>query len=73
MKVKDFLEWFSDFDPQSELKFELFEEGIVNYGDYKEFHTELNFTDIKSVDGNCEITFELGEVKEWIIRKIIMN
>ena len=64
MKVKDFLEWFSDFDPQSELKFDLFEEGIVNYGDYKEFHTELNFTDIKSVDGNCEITFELGEVKE---------
>lgn len=63
MKVRDFLEWFSDFDPQSELKFELFEEGIVNYGDYKEFHTELNFTDIKSINGNCVITFELGEVK----------
>lgn len=26
MKVKDFLEWFADFDPESELKFELFEE-----------------------------------------------
>lgn len=25
MKVKDFLEWFSDYDPESELKFELFE------------------------------------------------
>lgn len=25
MKVKDFLEWFSDFDPESELKFDLFE------------------------------------------------
>lgn len=55
MKVKDLIHelyYFNDF-----------EEGIVNYGDYKEFHTELNFTDIKSVDGNCEITFELGEVK----------
>lgn len=64
MKVKDFLEWLSDIDPESELKFDLFEEGIVNYGDYKEFHTELNFTDIKSDDGICEITFELGDVKE---------
>lgn len=64
MKVKDFLEWFADLDPESELKFDLFEEGIVNYGDYKEFHTELNFTDIKTNDGICEITFELGEVKE---------
>lgn len=26
MKVKEFLEWFDDFDPESELKFELFEE-----------------------------------------------
>lgn len=25
MKVKDFLEWFSDFDPESELEFDLFE------------------------------------------------
>lgn len=64
MKVKDFLEWFADFDPESELEFDLFEEGIANYGDYKEFHTELNFTDIKNNDGFCEITFELGEVKE---------
>ena len=39
MKVKDFLEWFDDFYPESELKFDLFEEGIVNYGDYKETHT----------------------------------
>ena len=64
MKVKDFLEWFDDIDPESELEFDLFEEKIVNYGDYKEFHTELNFTDIKSDDGICEITFELGDVKE---------
>lgn len=60
MKVKDFLEWFDDIDPESELKFDLFEEGIVNYGDYAEFHTELNFTDIKNNDGVCEITFESG-------------
>lgn len=64
MKVKDFLEYFKDFDSESELEFDLFEEGIVNYGDYKEFHTELNFTDIKNNDGICEITFELGDVKE---------
>lgn len=64
MKVKDFLERFSDFNPESELKFDLFEEGIVNYGDYAEFQTELNFTDIKNNDGVCEITFELGDVKE---------
>lgn len=64
MKVKDFLEYFKDIDPESELEFDLFEEGIVNYGDYKEFHTELNFTDIKNNDGNCEITFELGDIKE---------
>lgn len=25
MKVKDFLEWFSDIDPESELKIDLFE------------------------------------------------
>ena len=64
MKVKDFLDYFEDFDPESELEFDLFEEGIVNYGDYKEYHTELNFADIKSNDGICEITFVLGEVKE---------
>ena len=64
MKVKDFLEWFSDFGPESELELDLFEEGIVNYGDYAEFHTELHFTDIKNNDGICEITFELGDIKE---------
>ena len=64
MKVKEVLEWLFDFDTESEIKFDLFEEGIVDYGDYKEFHTELNFTDIKSNDGICEITFELGEIKE---------
>ena len=33
MKVKDFLEWFSDFDPESELKFDLFEE-IMNTNEW---------------------------------------
>ncbi|WP_019118372.1 hypothetical protein [Anaerococcus obesiensis] len=28
MKVKDFLDWFKDFHPESELKFDLFEERI---------------------------------------------
>lgn len=28
MKVKDFLDWFSDLDSESELKFDLFEERI---------------------------------------------
>lgn len=32
MKVKDFLEWFSDFDPESELEFDLFEEKIIGWG-----------------------------------------
>lgn len=39
MKVKDFLEWFSDFDPESELKFDLFEERINGCGGPIEFHT----------------------------------
>lgn len=60
MKVKEFLEWFEDFDPESELKFDLFEEGIVGMGEYREFHTELNFTDITDEDGECWLTFELG-------------
>ncbi len=60
MKVKEFLEWFEDRDPESKLKFDLFEEGIVNYGDYKEFHTRLYFTDITDEDGECRITFEIG-------------
>ena len=63
MKVKDFLEWFADFDPESELKFDLFEEGIVNYGDYKEFHTSLDATDINYLDESDTVfvTMEWGD------------
>lgn len=45
MKVKDFLEWFSDFDPESELKFDLFEDGMNRYGEYEETHTPLDVAD----------------------------
>lgn len=63
MKVKDFLEWFSDFDPESELNFDLFEEGIVNYGDYKEFHTPLDVTDANYLDetDTVFVTLEWGD------------
>ena len=64
MKVKDFLEWFSDLDPESELKFDLFELIVSRFGGCKEVHTELYFTDIESNDGIYEINFELGDVKE---------
>ena len=50
MKVKEFLDLFKDMDPEDELKFDLFEEGIVNYGDYKEFHTPLDVTDVNYLD-----------------------
>ena len=40
MKVKDFLDWFKDFDPESELKFDLFKERI-----YGENHTFLDALD----------------------------
>lgn len=50
MKVKDFLDWFSDFDPESELKFDLFEEGVDEYGEYQEFHTPLDVGDVDYAD-----------------------
>lgn len=40
MKVKDFLDWFSDLDPESELKFDLSEERING-----ETHTFLDVLD----------------------------
>lgn len=50
MKVKDFLEWFDNFNPESELEFELFEEKINGHGDYKEFHTPLDAADANYLD-----------------------
>ena len=54
MKVKDFLDWFSDFDPESELEFDLFEEKIIGWGDYAECHTPLDATDIDCLDATDE-------------------
>lgn len=45
MKVKDFLDLFKDMDPESELKFYLFEDGMNRYGEYEETHTPLDVTD----------------------------
>lgn len=58
MKVKDFLEWFSDIDPESELKFDLFEEIVDINGNYKERWTELSAEDLNYVDedGNVHLT-----------------
>lgn len=50
MKVKDFLEWFDNFDPESELKFDLFELIVSRFGDYKEVHTLLEATDVNYLD-----------------------
>lgn len=63
MKVKDFLEWFADFDPESDLKFDLFEEKIVGYGDYEEFHTPLDATDVNYLDetDTVFVTLEWGD------------
>lgn len=54
MKVKDFLDWFKDFDPESELKFDLFEERINN-----EIHTILDASDANYLyeDDTVFVTF----------------
>lgn len=47
MKVKDFLEWFDDFDPESELEFELIEELYNgNLGCCEKFYTPLDLSDV---------------------------
>lgn len=63
MKVKDFLDWFADFDPESELKFDLFEEKINGCGDYEEFHTPLDATDANYLDetDTVFVTLEWGD------------
>ena len=69
MKVKDFLEWFSDFDPESELKFDLFEEKINGCGDYEEFHTALDAGDVNYLDetDTVFVTLEWGDQKMLIV------
>ena len=63
MKVKDFLEWFSDFDPESELKIELFELIVSIFGDYKEVHIPLDVVDINYLDetDTVFVTLEWGD------------
>lgn len=58
MKVKDFLEWFEYFDPEKELKFELFEEVVDINGNYMERWTELSAEELNCVDedGNVSLT-----------------
>lgn len=63
MKVKDFLEWFADFDPESELKFDLFEEKVDINGGYLECHTPLDATDAEYLDetDTVFVTLEWGD------------
>lgn len=63
MKVKDFLDWFSDFDPESELKIELFELIVSIFGDYKEVHIPLDVVDINYLDetDTVFVTLEWGD------------
>lgn len=62
MKVKDFVEWFADFDPESELKFDLFEvKDDVRW--HKVIETPLNASDISYLDktNTVFVTFEHGD------------
>lgn len=64
MKVKDFLEYFKDFDPESELKIELFEEIYDdNIGGCKEFYTPLGVSDTNysEEDNTVFVTLEWGD------------
>lgn len=60
MKVKDFLEYFKDFDPESELKFDLFEEVVDINGNYKERWTELSSEDLDYVDEDENVHLTLA-------------
>lgn len=63
MKVKDFLDWFADIDPESELKIELFELIVSIFGDYKEVHIPLDVVDINYLDetDTVFVTLEWGD------------
>lgn len=63
MKVKDFLEWFFDINPESELKFDLFELIVSRFRDYKEVHTPLYATAIDYLDETdiVFVTLEWGD------------
>lgn len=64
MKVKDFLEWFDDIDPESELKFDLFEEiHYENLGCCYEVHDPLNVGNVNYLDetDTVFVTLEWGD------------
>lgn len=64
MKVKDFLEWFDDFDPESELEFKLFEEIYNdNLGCHEEIYTPLDVADTNYLDetNTVFVTMEWGD------------
>lgn len=63
MKVKDFLEWFADFDPESELKFDLSELKVSRFGGCKEVHTPLDVEDVNYLDetDTVFVTMEWGD------------
>lgn len=63
MKVKDFLEDFKDYDPESELKFDLFEEVVDINGNYMERWSQLIAEDLDYVDedGNRHLTLVWGD------------
>lgn len=51
MKVKDFLDWFADMDPESELKIELLEQIYNdNLGCHEESYTPLDVADANYLD-----------------------
>ena len=64
MKVKDFLEWFSDIDPESELKFDLFEQIYNdNLGCCEEIYTPLDVGNVDYLDetDTVFVTLEWGD------------
>ena len=64
MKVKDFLEYFKDFDPESELKFELLEQIYNdNLGGCEEIYTPLGVADTNYLDeiDTVFVTLEWGD------------
>uniref|UniRef100_UPI001FAE8CA2 hypothetical protein n=1 Tax=Anaerococcus sp. AGMB09787 TaxID=2922869 RepID=UPI001FAE8CA2 len=60
--IKEFLENFKDFDPESELKFGLFEVKINDHGDYQEY-TPLDVIDVNYLDetDTAFISLEWGD------------
>lgn len=66
MKVKEFLEDFKDYDPESELKIELFEEmHYENLGCCYEVHEPLDVADVNYLDETDTVFVTL----QWGISK----